>query len=125
VTLRFRIIWVVLLATGCASPFQQGVQAYTVADYSAAARAFDRAKALGVPAPEAARLLLYSGLTFLALGDARAAAQDLARARRALEEKPGRFSREERSRLETAWMTLGFRPGDRGIGDRSGRLNDP
>jgi hypothetical protein len=60
------------------------------------------------PQDEKIRYALYRGLTHLAVGDARAASHWLGLARR----EPALLSRDERLRLDAAWRSLGYMPGE-------------
>ncbi len=60
-----------------------------------------------------ARYALYRGLAHLAVGEAHDAARWLARAQTEVRAAPDALSPIDRSRLETAWRTLGLMPGER------------
>lgn len=59
-----------------------------------------------------ARYALYRGLAHLAVGEAPDAARWLARAQSEVQRAPEALSPLDRSRLETAWRTLGLMPGE-------------
>jgi len=56
---------------------------------------------------------LERGLAHLAVGDATEAVRWLSRARDWDEARPGILTPTERSRLDTAWRSMGFMPGER------------
>jgi hypothetical protein len=89
------------------------MHAFDEARYPDAIDEFRRAEpALGdASPPELTRYALYRGLTHLALGDGRAAEYWLGFAKRKTERDPALLSGEDRSRLASAWRSMGLMPG--------------
>ena len=101
-----------VLVVGCATPYQVGVRAYSLADYPAAAEAFQHVDTQPLSAADRARVTLYTGLTYLALGDTHLAVGYLTLARLTREHDPTLFEPVDARRLESAWTALGLMPGD-------------
>lgn len=95
---------------GCQSALGGGIGAFHHADYPSAARSFRRA-ASDLSADDAGRFHLYTGLTHLALGNAKLAVVHLTQARRTADAEPGYFTTLEHARLLSAWGAMGRMPG--------------
>ncbi len=98
----------------CSSPLAEARSSFGEARYP---EAMEQYRVLSSVVPQLApdelfQYALYRGLCHLALGDAKPASRWLALAKRLAEEAPELAATEERSRLLSAWRSLGYMPGE-------------
>ena len=103
-----------LLAAGCGGAMGRAVHDFESTRYPESLEALQHMEheAQNFEPSARARYCLYRGLTHLAVGNARLAGRWLGRARQELGEDPSRLSGVDKSRLESAWRTMGLMPGD-------------
>lgn len=103
-----------LLLTACGGPMGRAVERFESTQYPGSLDVLERmeADAQHFEPRARTRYCLYRGLTHLALGNAKLASRWLGRTRQELGQDPDRLSQVDRSRLESAWRSLGLMPGD-------------
>lgn len=110
-------LWLLLSVVGCHTALDQAVDHYTDGRYPSAAAEFRRAEPLARELGRAdfAKYALYRGLSHLALGDARAAALWVGRAKQLADRDPKSFNDQDRGALIAAWRSMGHMPGEPGF----------
>ncbi len=103
-----------LLTTACGGSMGRSIDHFESTNYPESLEALERMEADAQHfEPDArTRYCLYRGLTHLALGNAKLASRWLGRTRHELGQDPDRLSALDKSRLESAWRSLGLMPGD-------------
>ena len=113
---RARSLWpaLALLLLACSAPlaaartsFDEARYPDAIAEYRACAGQLPR-----LSRPALFEYALYRGLSHLALGDSLPAQHWLTFAKRLSEASPGLASSDDQGRLNSAWASLGYMPGD-------------